>query len=157
MREIEFDESQLPDLQSLGAALFEDPADPRSRSYARVLIRPSVSWLRIALGALLLAAVPAGAYLLLRAISPVRPLALPLALGVGLLCLLLDAKRILLCAIRVYQRYAPDSLRNKCRFEPSCSQYMVLAIQRYGLFKGLRMGVDRLRRCNVRGGGFDEP
>ena len=45
----------------------------------------------------------------------------------------------------------------KCRFEPSCSQYMILSLQKYGLWKGLAKGIDRLKRCRAKDGGFDEP
>ena len=34
---------------------------------------------------------------------------------------------------------------------------MILSLEKYGLIRGLRKGVDRLRRCNVHGGGFDDP
>jgi putative component of membrane protein insertase Oxa1/YidC/SpoIIIJ protein YidD len=34
---------------------------------------------------------------------------------------------------------------------------MILALQKYGLWKGLRKGIDRLRRCNIHNGGFDYP
>ncbi|MBE6586778.1 MAG: membrane protein insertion efficiency factor YidD [Ruminococcaceae bacterium] len=66
-------------------------------------------------------------------------------------------KRVVICSVHIYQRYAPDSIRNKCRFEPSCSEYMILAIEKYGLFKGVIKGIDRLKRCNTNDGGFDYP
>lgn len=71
--------------------------------------------------------------------------------------ILLAIKRMFICAIKLYQKYAPDSLRNKCRFEPSCSEYMILAIEKYGLLKGLQKGICRLKRCNIDGGGYDFP
>ncbi|MBR5314328.1 MAG: membrane protein insertion efficiency factor YidD [Clostridia bacterium] len=66
-------------------------------------------------------------------------------------------KRILICLVQMYQRFAPDSIRKKCRFEPSCSQYMILSLKKYGLWKGLAKGIDRLKRCNTQDGGFDYP
>jgi hypothetical protein len=36
---------------------------------------------------------------------------------------------------------------HKCKFAPSCSQYMLEAIRNYGFFKGLNIGVSRLKRC----------
>ncbi|MDE7331262.1 MAG: membrane protein insertion efficiency factor YidD [Lachnospiraceae bacterium] len=66
-------------------------------------------------------------------------------------------KEILICIIRIYQRYAPKATRMKCRFEPSCSQYMILALQKYGLLKGVKMGLKRLGRCKVGNGGYDFP
>ena len=59
--------------------------------------------------------------------------------------------------VRLYQRWISPLLPPCCRFTPSCSQYMILAIRKYGLIKGVRKGLDRIRRCNVHGGGFDEP
>nr|WP_242939936.1 membrane protein insertion efficiency factor YidD [Ruminococcus flavefaciens] len=64
---------------------------------------------------------------------------------------------MIIFSIRVYQRYAPDSIRLKCRFEPSCSEYMIQSIQKYGLIKGLVRGMKRLSRCNIDGGGYDYP
>ena len=75
----------------------------------------------------------------------------------ALIYVAVTAKRAVICGVRIYQRFAPDSVRNKCRFEPSCSDYMILAIEKYGLVKGLRRGIGRLKRCNVNGGGFDMP
>ena len=69
----------------------------------------------------------------------------------------LTLKKAVICAVKIYQRFAPDSLRNKCRFEPSCSEYMILAVEKYGVIKGVIKGIDRLKRCNVDGGGFDYP
>ena len=40
-----------------------------------------------------------------------------------------------------------------CRFTPTCSQYMIDAINKYGTFKGIKLGLKRLKRCRP-GGGF---
>jgi putative membrane protein insertion efficiency factor len=74
-----------------------------------------------------------------------------------LIWVLLFCKRMVIYAIQIYQRYAPESIRSKCRFEPSCSQYMILAIEKYGLMCGIRKGICRLGRCKPGDGGFDEP
>lgn len=42
---------------------------------------------------------------------------------------LTTTKLLFICTIKHYQKYVTDSLRNKCRFEPSCSEYMILAIE----------------------------
>ncbi|NLZ46061.1 MAG: membrane protein insertion efficiency factor YidD [Clostridiales bacterium] len=52
---------------------------------------------------------------------------------------------------------APESLRKQCRFKPSCSEYMILSIEKFGLLKGIIKGICRLKRCNINGGGFDFP
>lgn len=45
-------------------------------------------------------------------------------------------------------RIFPDT--RFCRFTPSCSQYTYDAVNKYGVIKGLSLGVSRLGRCNVR-------
>lgn len=69
----------------------------------------------------------------------------------------INLKNIVLLSIKIYQRLAPISIREKCRFEPSCSNYMILSIEKYGLIKGAIKGYLRLRRCNVDNGGYDYP
>jgi len=36
----------------------------------------------------------------------------------------------------------------KCRFYPTCSEYGIQAIKKYGLFKGVNKTINRLRKCN---------
>ncbi|MDR8363663.1 membrane protein insertion efficiency factor YidD [Pseudomonas sp. JL3] len=62
-----------------------------------------------------------------------------------------------LSAIRWYQRVAPARLRDACRFEPSCSNYAIQAIERYGVLNGCRMAVGRICRCRYPNGGKDLP
>ncbi len=71
--------------------------------------------------------------------------------------IIINLKNIILLSIKVYQRLAPISIREKCRFEPSCSNYMIMSIEKYGLIKGMIKGYLRLRRCNVNNGGYDYP
>lgn len=157
MKSIEFEEERLGDLEGLARQLWEDETDPRSAAYVRRLERPPVHWGRVLawiLGPLaLVGALLALAHSLGLSWRGCVLLGAALLAAYALVCL----KRGIIGAIRIYQRYAPASLRNKCRFEPSCSQYMLLSLEKYGLVKGLRKGVDRLRRCNVHGGGFDLP
>ena len=157
MKEIEFSADQLPDISKLAEALFEDENDPRSNSYKRKLNRPRINWFKIAL------------FLLLPPVLLFLFSLLLIHLGVPLyICIIgsavillvygaINLKRVVICSVHIYQRYAPDSIRNKCRFEPSCSEYMILAIEKYGLFKGVIKGIDRLKRCNTNDGGFDYP
>ena len=44
-----------------------------------------------------------------------------------------------------------------CRFTPSCSEYMVLALRKHGPIRGLRLGLGRLLRCHPWGGGGHDP
>ena len=64
---------------------------------------------------------------------------------------------VLIFIVKIYQKIAPISIRSKCRFEPSCSNYMLQCLEKYGLFKGLKKGINRLKRCNINDGGFDYP
>ena len=75
----------------------------------------------------------------------------------SLISLFFLAKRIIIFIIRVYQRYAPYEIRSTCLFIPNCSEYMILAIEKYGLVKGIKKGIDRFNRCHDPNGGEDYP
>ena len=63
---------------------------------------------------------------------------------------------LLIALIRCYQRLISPGLPPSCRFAPSCSQYALEAVQRYGAVKGVWLGVRRLVRCHPwHPGGFD--
>lgn len=59
--------------------------------------------------------------------------------------------------IRFYQYVLSPYLGgSKCRFTPTCSQYTLEAIQKYGPIKGIFLGAKRLSKCHPRGGhGYD--
>lgn len=80
---------------------------------------------------------------------------LPILLNIIFLAVI--AKRALIWLIHVYQHYASDEVRLKCVFEPSCSEYMIAAVQKYGVIRGVIKGTDRLLRCHPPNGGKDEP
>jgi putative membrane protein insertion efficiency factor len=64
----------------------------------------------------------------------------------------------LIGAIRIYQVTLGPLLGPACRFEPSCSRYMVEAIKKYGPVRGVGKGLRRLSRCHPwNPGGFDPP
>ncbi len=67
------------------------------------------------------------------------------------------AKKTALWLILLYQKYAPEKMRRACVFVPTCSEYMSLAIKKYGLLRGLIKGVKRLLRCHYPNGGVDNP
>jgi putative membrane protein insertion efficiency factor len=59
-------------------------------------------------------------------------------------------------AVRFYQRAISPMLPPTCRFEPSCSQYMIDAIRKKGFVIGIARGLLRLLRCNpLFPGGYD--
>ena len=50
--------------------------------------------------------------------------------------------------VHLYQHYSPEELRRNCLFKPTCSEYMLLAIEKYGLWKGVLKSFGRFRRCH---------
>ena len=76
---------------------------------------------------------------------------------VGLLYLAVLGKKLLLTLIIVYQKYAPETVRSSCLFEPCCSEYMRISVLKYGALKGLIRGIKRISRCRYPNGGIDEP
>ena len=66
-------------------------------------------------------------------------------------------KRVLLALIRFYRReLSPRKRKPCCRYFPTCSQYAVTAIERYGAIKGGRLAAWRILRCNpFSKGGYD--
>ena len=68
-----------------------------------------------------------------------------------------EMKVLLKILIRIYQKTAPMRIRNSCRFEPSCSEYMIMSVDKYGLKKGVINGINRLKRCKPPNGGIDNP
>lgn len=62
----------------------------------------------------------------------------------GLCCL----KSAVIGCIKLYQHYAPEQIRRRCLFKPTCSEYAILAIKKYGLIIGLIKTYIRLfKKC----------
>jgi uncharacterized protein len=65
-------------------------------------------------------------------------------------------KAIALGMIKLYQGTISQVLPPQCRYAPTCSEYTFEAINRYGIFKGIFMGMKRIARCNPwHEGGYD--
>ena len=65
-------------------------------------------------------------------------------------------KAVLLSLIRFYRKYISPFTPPSCRFIPTCSQYALEAIEKYGAFKGSMLAAWRILRCNpFSKGGFD--
>lgn len=65
-------------------------------------------------------------------------------------------KRLLIWLVKAYSLLVSPVLGNNCRYYPSCSAYMVEAIERFGALRGGWMGIRRLSRCHpFHEGGFD--
>lgn len=61
---------------------------------------------------------------------------------------LLNLRRAVIGIIRLYQHYAPEEIRRRCLFKPTCSEYAILAIQKYGVVIGLCKAYIRLfKKC----------
>ena len=58
--------------------------------------------------------------------------------------------------IKLYQVLVSPLLPSSCRFTPTCSQYTLEALKKYGLFKGGWLGIKRISKCHPWGGsGYD--
>ncbi|MGN0913811.1 MAG: membrane protein insertion efficiency factor YidD [Alphaproteobacteria bacterium] len=65
-------------------------------------------------------------------------------------------KQILILLIKIYQKFLSPLCPGVCRYRPTCSQYMIEAIQVHGIIKGLWLGTKRILRCHPWGGsGYD--
>jgi putative membrane protein insertion efficiency factor len=65
---------------------------------------------------------------------------------------------LIVAMIRAYQYTISPLLGPVCRFEPSCSRYMIEALSKYGLIRGLWKGIGRVLRCHPwHPGGYDPP
>jgi hypothetical protein len=68
------------------------------------------------------------------------------------------SKRLATTLILAYQHSISPLLLPACRFTPTCSEYAKQAIEKYGLWRGLRLSALRLLRCQpFHPGGYDPP
>jgi uncharacterized protein len=66
------------------------------------------------------------------------------------------ARRLFILPIRLYQLLLSPMVGERCKYYPSCSEYAVRAIGRFGILRGLVLAGWRLLRCNPWSrGGFD--
>ena len=67
-------------------------------------------------------------------------------------------QKIIINICRFYQYFLSPFLGNNCRFYPSCSDYLLLAIKKYGLLKGTLKFSKRIACCHpFSSGGVDNP
>lgn len=157
MKSILLNEEQVKNPCIIAEQIFNDELDPRSLSYVRKLNRPTINWLKIFFYSILPILLSVVLFVLFRSFGLSVMLSSLVSIAVFLIYIVFAIKPAVVCCIKIYQRYAPDRIRNKCRFEPSCSEYMLIVIRKYGLIKGVKKGIHRLKRCNVNDGGFDFP
>ncbi len=64
--------------------------------------------------------------------------------------------RILIIIIVFYKKYISPLKQASCRFYPTCSEYAIEAIEKYGCFKGIFLSFKRLLKCHpYHAGGYD--
>lgn len=65
-------------------------------------------------------------------------------------------KRVLMALVRFYRKYISPMRQPCCRFIPTCSQYALEALEKYGALKGGWLAFKRILRCNpLCKGGYD--
>lgn len=66
-------------------------------------------------------------------------------------------QQFFLLLIRFYQLFISPLLGSNCRYTPTCSQYGMEAIRKYGPFKGIWLTLKRILSCNPWGGHGHDP
>lgn len=65
-------------------------------------------------------------------------------------------RELIISVLRLYKQWVSPLLPAACRFQPTCSEYMMQAIERHGVLRGIRLGALRLLKCHpFHSGGFD--
>lgn len=68
-------------------------------------------------------------------------------------------KKVVIFLIRLYKKYISKIfhfLGSNCKFYPTCSDYTIQAVEKYGVIKGLYLGIKRILKCNpFSKGGYD--
>lgn len=65
-------------------------------------------------------------------------------------------KRILIAIIKFYRKEISPYTKSRCKYIPTCSQYGLEAIERFGALKGSALTIWRILRCNpFSKGGYD--
>ena len=137
--------------------------------FHRTLFRPKINYFLVALYVVLVVGGSIGMYFASHALLtmfaangtlaedfPCDSTAVWIAIGVFLLVMFFVRKRFFIFFVKMYQAYASDEVRMRCVYTPSCSEYMILSIQKYGVIRGIYKGIKRLDRC-YEPGGIDYP
>lgn len=67
------------------------------------------------------------------------------------------ARAVIIRLIRIYQIVLSPLLGANCRFVPTCSQYAIEAVSRYGVWQGIKLAVKRILRCHPFNPGGHDP
>lgn len=142
--------TRLPSRVSKPSCARRKQPELKSKQPQISIYRPNVTWIHGLIRLLLLIA---GGLIVAHIIVCLYPeIKIPrsiLADLCSIMLTILTGRSNALLVIRLYQRYAPASVRLRCAMTPSCSEYAVLAIRRHGLLRGAWMAYCRLRyRCD---------
>ncbi len=66
-------------------------------------------------------------------------------------------KKLLILLIKFYRKYISPLKSTKCPYFPTCSEYGLEAVEKYGVFKGGFLALWRILRCNPFSKGGDDP
>ena len=132
--------------QKCNLKCFKD-SDPRSKNYSRILDMPKLNGFHIIYYFVITMLLLCGIYLFLYIGRYIIAVSVVLML---IIYIIFNLKGIVVITVKMYQRFAPKKIRMRCRFEPSCSQYMILAVEKYGAIHGLVKGIKRFCKCNSR-------
>lgn len=121
------------------------------------LERPKINWLKIILILLMTTIITGASSFLIYYFFGSLLYSILCFVLLNILLILLFFGRIIICLTKIYQRYAKEEIRRRCVYTPTCSQYMILSIKKYGGFKGFVNGIKRLQRCHPPHGGVDNP
>ncbi|MCC6395366.1 MAG: membrane protein insertion efficiency factor YidD [Bryobacterales bacterium] len=65
-------------------------------------------------------------------------------------------RELLIALLRFYKRWISPLLPSACRFAPTCSEYMMQAVEKHGAAHGVWLGLKRLSKCHpFHQGGYD--
>ncbi len=68
-------------------------------------------------------------------------------------------KKLIIFLLKIYKKTISPIISKcgiHCKFYPTCSEYMIQAIQKYGVIKGILLGIKRILKCNpFSKGGYD--
>lgn len=62
--------------------------------------------------------------------------------------IILIPKKVAIYIIKIYQKYISPRKSSSCKYYPTCSNYAIQAIDKYGIIKGSIMAILRIIRCN---------
>ena len=66
----------------------------------------------------------------------------------AILVFILLFKNFLIGIVHLYQKYAPEEKRRSCLFKPTCSEYAILVLNKYGVIRGIPKILERFKRCH---------